>query len=73
MIKGIIYLGDEHFTSRLIDKEGTVWYHDGITTKSRCLAEININHLTDIRWLKTVDRDGDFGIKKAAFVIYIKE
>ncbi|KAI0743700.1 hypothetical protein C8Q80DRAFT_1107202 [Daedaleopsis nitida] len=30
---GIIYFAPSHFVSRVIDKNGEVWYNDGITTK----------------------------------------
>ena len=35
-LKGIIYYGDNHFTSRIISDDCLVWYHDGMTTGS-CL------------------------------------
>jgi hypothetical protein len=28
-LRGIIYLGNHHFTSRVICTDGSVWYHDG--------------------------------------------
>jgi hypothetical protein len=28
-LRGIIYLGNYHFTSRVICTDGSVWYHDG--------------------------------------------
>ena len=28
-LRGVIYLGGFHFTSRIIHSDGTVWYHDG--------------------------------------------
>lgn len=31
-LKGIIYYGNEHFTSRIISNDNMVWYHDGMTT-----------------------------------------
>src|ERR1700736_6350351 len=31
-VRGLIYHGDFHFTSRIIGADGIVWYHDGITT-----------------------------------------
>jgi hypothetical protein len=31
-LRGIIYYGDSHFTSRVIYDNGMVWFHDGITT-----------------------------------------
>ena len=32
ILKGIIYTNEHHFTARLIDKNHTVWYHDGQIT-----------------------------------------
>ncbi|KAF9459969.1 hypothetical protein BDZ94DRAFT_1170650, partial [Collybia nuda] len=29
---GIIYFSNEHFTCRIIQADGTIWFHDGITT-----------------------------------------
>ena len=72
ILKGIIYLGNEHFTSRLIDDNGMIWYHDGITTKSTCLPEINISNLPNKQWLKTVNRNMNLDIKEATVMIYIK-
>lgn len=37
-IKGI-YFGSHHFASRIIGKDGTVWFHDGIVTAKNCIAE----------------------------------
>jgi len=31
-VRGLIYHGDFHFTSRIIGNDGIVWYHDGMTT-----------------------------------------
>jgi len=36
---GIIYHAQEHFTSRIICKDGRVYYHDGIETKTISLFE----------------------------------
>jgi hypothetical protein len=38
-LKGIIYSGGYHFTSRIIDLQGGVWYHDGIETGSTCVHQ----------------------------------
>jgi len=38
-VKGLIYHGDFHFTSRIIGNDGMVWYHDGMTTGSSCENE----------------------------------
>jgi hypothetical protein len=38
-VRGLIYHGDFHFTSRIIGTDGIVWYHDGMTTGSSCENE----------------------------------
>ncbi|KIM78557.1 hypothetical protein PILCRDRAFT_75281, partial [Piloderma croceum F 1598] len=38
-VRGLIYHGDFHFTSRIIGTDGMVWYHDGMTTGSSCENE----------------------------------
>jgi hypothetical protein len=73
ILKGVIYLGDEHFTSRMIDNSGMIWYHDGISTKSQCISEFNVCDLPNKQWLKTINRNTGFNIKEAVIVIYIRE
>ncbi|KDR66409.1 hypothetical protein GALMADRAFT_1359834, partial [Galerina marginata CBS 339.88] len=48
---GIIYGGGAHFVSRIIDRSGTVWFHDGISTGSRCRKEQTVDLLSDLEWL----------------------
>ena len=31
-LKGLVYHGDYHFTCRIIDESGNIWFHDGMTT-----------------------------------------
>ncbi|KAJ7219790.1 hypothetical protein C8J57DRAFT_1095181 [Mycena rebaudengoi] len=31
-LKGIVYHGESHFTSRIIRRDGGIWFHDGIAT-----------------------------------------
>jgi hypothetical protein len=31
--RGIIYHGNNHFCSRIISPDGTIWYNDGMTTE----------------------------------------
>jgi hypothetical protein len=73
LLKGIIYLGDEHFTCRLIDDRGMIWYHDGMETRSNCIAEGNISDLPHRQWLKSTNgRDGS-SVKIAVSAIYVKQ
>ena len=39
---GLIYFGHEHFTVRIVDKEGQIWYNDGMTLGRECKYEGNI-------------------------------
>ena len=38
-VRGLIYHGDFHFTSRIIGTDHIVWHHDGMTTGSSCENE----------------------------------
>jgi hypothetical protein len=46
-LRGIIYHGENHFTSRIISSEGHIWYHDGITTGSTCNSDGHLKTTTD--------------------------
>ncbi|KAF8145875.1 hypothetical protein K438DRAFT_1871179 [Mycena galopus ATCC 62051] len=32
VLRGVVYSGNLHFTSRIIKPNGSIWYHDGIET-----------------------------------------
>ena len=51
-LRGLIYWGDFHFVSRIVDKSGQVWFHDGITTGASCEWERTIDLSSDTRWLR---------------------
>jgi hypothetical protein len=38
-LRGIVYHGGYHFTSRIVSSEQTIWYHDGINTGKICLQD----------------------------------
>ncbi|KAJ7696998.1 hypothetical protein B0H17DRAFT_871458, partial [Mycena rosella] len=38
-LRGVIYSGANHFTSRIIKPNGAVWYHDGIETGRNSVEE----------------------------------
>ncbi|KAJ6465500.1 hypothetical protein C8R47DRAFT_1224369 [Mycena vitilis] len=46
-LRGIVYGGQNHFTCRLIGKDGRMWFHDGITTGRDCVPEVNFRSLQD--------------------------
>ena len=63
-LSGIIYYNEDHFTSRIVKPDGSTWYHDGVSTKTRTLYEGNINYIEDIENTRK---------KKAVAAIYIKQ
>jgi hypothetical protein len=67
VLRSVIYVGNHHFTSRIIKENGDVWYHDGIETKSTSIAEGNI-HSLDPAFLNTCVRHGD--VQDACGVLY---
>jgi hypothetical protein len=64
-VRGLIYHGDFHFTSRIIGTDGIVWYHDGMTTGSRCESEGDFDKLSSRNLLKCKG-------KKLILVVYAK-
>jgi hypothetical protein len=46
-LRGIIYHGGYHFTSRIISTNHQVWYHDGITTGSSCTKDGTLANMSD--------------------------
>ena len=64
---GIVYYGAFHFTSRIIDMNGDIWYHDGLKTGRQCLQEGNIENIDLKLLLKAKER------RKASVAIYIRE
>ena len=55
ILKGIIYLNGNHFTSQLIDENLIVWYHDGQTTQCFCQEENSLIQGDEIVPLKHLD------------------
>ncbi|KAI0346344.1 hypothetical protein BDW22DRAFT_1324131 [Trametopsis cervina] len=44
-LQGMIYFGSFHFTARIVDEKGDVWYHDGVQTGRDCNFEGNMNDI----------------------------
>ncbi|KAJ7268889.1 hypothetical protein C8J57DRAFT_1004864, partial [Mycena rebaudengoi] len=44
-LRGIIYHGDEHFTSRMFTTNSDIWFHNGITTRSSTRFEGNLRNI----------------------------
>ncbi|KAH8067798.1 hypothetical protein BXZ70DRAFT_903103 [Cristinia sonorae] len=66
VLKGLIYLGSEHFVCRVIDAQGKVWYNDGIETGRLCIEEGNFVNADSTYFLKAKG-------KPLSTVIYMKQ
>ena len=64
-VRGLIYHGDFHFTSRIIGTDGIVWYHDGMTTGSSCENEGYFDKFSSRNLLK-------YKGKKLILVVYAR-
>lgn len=63
-LRGLIYFGEFHFVSRIIDRSGQVWFHDGMTTGSSCQWEGIIDLSSDTKWMRKA------GSKTLCYCIY---
>lgn len=71
-LRGVIYGGEGHFTSRIISPEGTIWFHDGMTTASACKKVGSVQHLLSMEWLWTCPSEGEQD-KRAISLIYARK
>ena len=49
---GVVYFDNNHFVSRVVDKSGEIWYHDGIKTGEQLKYEKNVVTISNNGWLK---------------------
>ncbi|KAF8574971.1 hypothetical protein K439DRAFT_1311008, partial [Ramaria rubella] len=44
-LAGIVYYDAmrKHFVARVVDKQGDIWYHDGINRGNRCVYDGNVS------------------------------
>ncbi|KAF8239845.1 hypothetical protein L208DRAFT_1559972, partial [Tricholoma matsutake] len=64
-LKGVVYSGEFHFTSQIISDKN-VWYHDGMTTKSKCWDEGNAASFSEKTYMSCNN-------KNAVLAIYVKK
>jgi hypothetical protein len=60
-LKGILYYGAEHFTSRVVTENDMTWYHDGMDTGGNLVYEGTLSTLN------LLCRD----MRKASVAVYI--
>jgi hypothetical protein len=46
-LRGIVYFGAFHFTSRIVDCDGSVWFHDGMVTGQACISDGKLRDYTN--------------------------
>jgi hypothetical protein len=68
-IRGVVYLRDSHFTSRIIKPNGAVWYHDGILTGATCEQD-GVIHALPQEFLNSCNIHGD--VSMAVGVLYAR-
>jgi hypothetical protein len=56
-LRGIVYHGGYHFTSRIVSAGQHIWYHDGINTGKTCLRDSILGNLTDNKLRQCRGRD----------------
>ncbi|KAJ7112376.1 hypothetical protein C8R44DRAFT_632100 [Mycena epipterygia] len=57
VLRGVIYGGENHFTSRIVRPNGDMWYHDGIETGHKTVNEGSM-HSMQADYLNTCDKGG---------------
>ena len=51
-LKGMVYHGGFHFTSRIISSDGAVWFNDGMTTGRQCEKDGNLETMSGKKLMK---------------------
>lgn len=46
-LQGIIYHGDNHFTLRILEPDGKIWYHDGMNMENVCVENGHLSAISD--------------------------
>ena len=62
-LRGIIYFGENHFTSRIISETGQTWFHDGITTGQSVIYEGDVHNVRALNMCQG---------KQASMAVYTK-
>jgi hypothetical protein len=63
-LKGIVYYGDNHYTSCVISEDNSVWYHDGIQTGSSMILQGDKSYYKSNKW-------NNYNNKNAVLFVYI--
>ncbi|KAJ3513184.1 hypothetical protein NMY22_g15116 [Coprinellus aureogranulatus] len=66
-LRGLVYGGRNHFTCRLIDKHGQVWYADGMASPGQVAFEKVVTLQDDLKWMRSADD------RKLLYLLYANE
>ncbi|XP_006461605.1 hypothetical protein AGABI2DRAFT_71249 [Agaricus bisporus var. bisporus H97] len=66
VLRGIVYHGNNHFTSRFLSAQGKWWYHDGIACGDRFTLESAFSPTSDLRSVTSTGAT-------AAIALYVKQ
>jgi hypothetical protein len=66
-MRGIIHGGQNYFTCRVIGKDGSMFFNDGITTGRNCIPEVNVRTVQDKSLLQKC------GEKTVVCVVYARD
>jgi hypothetical protein len=61
-LRGIVYHGQNHVTSRVINVGGEIWYHDGMVTKDIFVRDGDLKDMRDTDLRKYHGRDIVFSV-----------
>jgi hypothetical protein len=56
-LRGIVYHGENHFTSRIISSKGKIWYYDGMLTEQVSIEDRSLRDLYDNDLRRYQNRD----------------
>jgi hypothetical protein len=51
-LKGMVYHGGFHFTSRIISSDGAVWFNDSMTTGRQCEKDEHLETMSGRKLMK---------------------
>jgi hypothetical protein len=63
-LKGVVYYGNNHYTSCIISEDNSVWYHDGMQTGNSMILKGDKSYYKSKKWNKYND-------KNAVLFVYI--
>ena len=46
-LRGVVYHGENHFTSRIVESNGKIWYYDGMNMENGCVEDCHLSAISD--------------------------